>query len=147
MHAVEAEQGAGAEGDIHAGELVIRQGPDLAGLRIGQARGGVEHIRAGADTDLELPALAFEGPGGQDHGLTCGEDALPLLVEQVDGVIHLLEDGQSALVRGGQTLEPDQDRPVDAGLRRLVAEGNLASDPQRPAGEIPIADLVEHVAV
>ncbi len=75
-----------------------------------------------------------------------GQDALPLLVQQVHGVVDLLLNRQAPQRFGRQPLDTCQDRPVHARLGGVVADRDLGIEPERPTGELAAPDLVEHAA-
>lgn len=119
-----AKQRAGGESDVDHGDLIISERSNLGKLRISQRGRGVEHIRARAHADVELPLLALKSPTGKDCGLTRSEDALPRRIELIDCIEDFLLDRQSPLSASSESLHTIQDRAVDARLRCLVAERN-----------------------
>ena len=104
-----AQEGAGGESEVDLGDLVVGEGADLGGLRVGQTGGGVEHVVGGALADIELSLLGLQGAGVEDDALACGEDSLPGAVDGVGGVENFESDGLFAGFFGGQPLDARED--------------------------------------
>ena len=70
---------------------------------------------------------------------------MPGRLQVVDGVQHLPLDRLLAGGTRGQPLEPGQDHPLEAGLRRLVAEGHLEVRAQLPSPALPVGGAFHRV--
>jgi hypothetical protein len=85
-----AQDGAGGEGEIDLGDLVVGEGADFGDLGLGEACRGVEDVGAGGAAGVEGTLLALERAGVENDALSRGDDALVAGGEVVDGVERLL---------------------------------------------------------